>query len=72
VQTNLEWNFSYPSCQHYDIAVEDYLIGHYDPNVPSLQHLMEILHGSADDIPENYWEKPSLWERVKWFFQRLF
>jgi hypothetical protein len=73
VQTNLEWSFAYPSCQHYDIALEDYMIGHYDPNVPSLQQLAEILHGSADAMPYNYGKrKPTVWERIQWFFQRLF
>jgi hypothetical protein len=72
VQTNLEWSFAYQSCQHYDIAVEDYMIGHYDPNVPSLQQLAEILHGSADAMPADYGQKPSLWDRVKWFVGKLF
>ena len=72
VQTRLDWAFQYPSCQHYDIAVEDYLQGHFDPDEPSMMQLVEILHGSADEIPANYGQKPSIRDRITWFFGRLF
>lgn len=71
VQTNLEWSFQYESCQHYDIAVEDYMIGHYDPNTPSAMQLAEILHQSADIEPSS-WENQTLWDRVKWFVKNIF
>ncbi len=71
VQTVLEWSFQYESCQHYDIAVEDYLMGHYDPNVPSAMQLAEILHQSADIEPSS-WGKQTLWDSIKWFLGQLF
>lgn len=71
VQTVLEWSFQNESCQHYDIAVEDYLVGHYDPNVPSAMQLAEILHQSADIEPSS-WEQQTLWDKVKWFFTSIF
>jgi len=69
VQTVLDGSFQHPSCQHYDIAVEDYLQGYFDPNQP---FSMEILHGSADDIPANYGQRLSLWQYIQWFFRTLF
>lgn len=71
VQTVLEGSFQYPSCQHYDIAVEDYLVWHYDPNVPSAMQLAEILHQSADIEPSS-WEQQTLRDRVKWFVMWIF
>lgn len=71
VQKNLEWSFQYESCQHYDIAVEDYLVWHYDPNVPSAMQLAEILHQSADIEPSS-WEQQTLWDKIKWFFVWIF
>lgn len=70
VQTVLEWSFQYESCQHYDIAVEDYLIGHYDPNVPSAMQLAEILHQSADIEPSS-WGKQTLWDRIQSFVKNI-
>ncbi len=72
VQTVLDGSFQHPSCQHYDIAVEDYLQGYFDPNQPSAVQLVEILHGSADDIPAHYGQKPSLWQYIQLFFRSLF
>ena len=71
VQTNLEWSFAYASCQPYDIAVEDYMIGHNDPNEPSITQLMEILHQSADIEPLPS-ENQTWWEKIQGFIKNIF
>ncbi len=72
VQTVLEWSFAHPSCQHFGISWEDYFQWYYDPNDPTFIPMIQQLHGSADEIPAHYGQRPSLWQRVKLFFQRLF
>lgn len=43
IDWDLEWTFTFDSCNYYNIAVEDFLNDYYDPIQPSLVHLIEVL-----------------------------
>lgn len=49
VNGTLEWSFTSPSCIYNEIALEDFLNDYYDPDIPSLQHLVETLYMSIQD-----------------------
>ena len=43
IDGDLEWTFTFDSCNYYNIAVEDFLNDYYDPIQPSLVQLIEVL-----------------------------